>query len=435
MHVNIDSAKSAVMLFNASPGLQTDAQLTPWSLFGERVYITNSYKYLGVDMVTQLNDWATHVNHVVDRARKATYKLLHLGQNQPGLLPRPMTTLWKATVRPILEYACEIWGDELPNLLRSRLEAVQNDFARRVLKVPFASHAHTDALRAELGLETLSSRWTKMRVLYWHRLLNLPPERSLHHHLQTTTESIVNQPNATGWIPTTRRILNEIGLERYWLDPATCSSLSYKQWKDISYHAVEVSRDQERHNRMLLRPRLHIYTKCRSWSPTTPRYSFSIGEIGRLGAITPERYLDSRKEPLGRRIKLFCRLNILPLLDVITKDEKWPPGAAICQFCRRAPEDLTHFMLHCPQYAQYRSRLYETIIRATPHLPVHWLTNLDDHDRVCLLLGAKHDGGHPHVEQVIDIGVTRFLRKAWKQRRQITAALNERFNRRDPLLE
>jgi hypothetical protein len=198
---------------------------------------------------------------------------------------------------------------------------------------------------------------------------------------------------------------------------------------------VETFREQERQDRMLLRPRLQIYTNCKSWSPTYPRYSFSVGEIGRFGALTPERYLDIRKEPLGRRIKLFCRLNILPLLDVIAADEKWPQGSAICPFCHSAPEDLTHFMLHCPQYAHYRSRLYETIIRATPHLPVYWITNLADQDRVCLLLGAKHDGGYPHIEQVIDIGVTRFLRKAWKQRRQITVELNTSYNRRDPLLE
>jgi hypothetical protein len=140
-----------------------------------------------------------------------------------------MTTLWKATVRPILEYACEIWGDELPNLLRSRLETVQNDFARRVLNVPFASHAHTDALRAELGLETLSARWTKMRMLYWHRLLNLPIHRALRHHLQVTSESIADQPDETGWVPTTRRVLMDMGLEPYWLNSETCSSLPYDQ--------------------------------------------------------------------------------------------------------------------------------------------------------------------------------------------------------------
>ena len=43
-------------------------------------------------------------------------------------------------------------------------------------------------------------------------------------------------------------------------------------------------------------------------------FARSSGEIGRRGALVPEPYLDDRKEPVGRRLKLMCRAGCLPVM-------------------------------------------------------------------------------------------------------------------------
>ena len=52
--------KSAVMLFNADSRLRMRAQETEWTLFGEKVEVKKEYKYLGVDVRTNMADWRTH---------------------------------------------------------------------------------------------------------------------------------------------------------------------------------------------------------------------------------------------------------------------------------------------------------------------------------------------------------------------------------------
>ena len=54
-------------------------------------------------------------------------------QRDAGLRPRPAVTMWKAMVRPILEYAAELWAGEIPRELARQAEQVQTDFPRGVL--------------------------------------------------------------------------------------------------------------------------------------------------------------------------------------------------------------------------------------------------------------------------------------------------------------
>lgn len=339
-------------------------------------------------------------------------------------------------MRPILEYACELWGDEIPIALQSQMEAVQNEFARRILDIPSISHAHTDALRAELGIEPLTARWTKLRLLYWYRIINLPPQRFLRSYAMATIALVDNDPEANGgWFHTTRRILTELQMEEYWRDPPSCTTQSYKEWKACCYQAVETRHENLRQERLLIRPRLQYYSCIKEWGPTPLRYIFTNGEIGRQGALTPERYLDTRTEPIGRRLKTFCRLNVLPLMDKITEDEKWPLASAQCPFCGHAKEDLPHLLLWCPQYAHYRAKLFETIAWITPHLSENWFTDLPSKHQVCILLGGRIDVGCPDIEAKLDLGMTRFLRKTWRTRRLIVIDINQQYNRRDPLIE
>ena len=73
-------------------------------------------------------------------------------------------------VRPILEYASELWAGCISKDLEAKLEAVQTRFGRSVLGLTGKRSVSDDFIRAELGLEKIASRCEKLRLGYWRRI-------------------------------------------------------------------------------------------------------------------------------------------------------------------------------------------------------------------------------------------------------------------------
>jgi hypothetical protein len=82
-------------------------------------------------------------------------------------------------VRPVLEYAAELWSGEIPTVLANTAEAIQTNFARAVLGLQGQRGVPNVLIRAELGLEKLESRWEKLRLGYWRRLQVAQQNRAL----------------------------------------------------------------------------------------------------------------------------------------------------------------------------------------------------------------------------------------------------------------
>ena len=85
-----------------------------------------------------------------------------------GMRSRTVLTLWQSLVRPTLEYASEIWSDQIPRYLMQKAEAVQLKF----LRVSMGLHKNgsgvaNEVIRAEAGCERLQDRWAKLRLGYW----------------------------------------------------------------------------------------------------------------------------------------------------------------------------------------------------------------------------------------------------------------------------
>jgi hypothetical protein len=66
-------------------------------------------------------------------------------------------------VRPVLEYAAELWAGDISKELTKRAEAVQISFARTILGLN-GCQSIPDVL---LCAEKLTSRWKKLRLGYW----------------------------------------------------------------------------------------------------------------------------------------------------------------------------------------------------------------------------------------------------------------------------
>ena len=124
-------------------------------LSGERVQVKNKYKYIGVAILRNIADWRTHIARCITKAQRRSNDLLWVCRRDQGIRPRSAATLWKAIVRPVLEYAAELWACDIPKTLLGRIEKIQTDFTRSLLGLHNKRRSSNDFLRSELGLELL----------------------------------------------------------------------------------------------------------------------------------------------------------------------------------------------------------------------------------------------------------------------------------------
>ena len=107
------------------------------------------------------------------------------------------------------------------------------------------------------------------------------------------------------------------------------------KWKTLVYDAVDARSNACILGSLAGKPSASTYTSIKEWGPNKANYSFSTGEVGRLGQHVPERYLDDRSNLKGTRLKMLCRMGCLPLTDRVGREAKppWPRDLRTCGAC------------------------------------------------------------------------------------------------------
>jgi hypothetical protein len=420
--------KSNVLVFNANKQLADLVRNEPWVLFGEAVEVTNSYKYLGVDLDHNLNNWSGYLNRTVAKAKRISEDLAWTFRRDNGLLSRSAATLWKAIVRPVLEYAAELWAGDISKELTKRAEAVQISFAKTILGLNGCQSIPDDLIRAELGMEKLTSRWEKLRLGYWRRLHVSAPGTTLRALVALRKWQVDWAPPAfdNGWMGKTKMLLQAAGLSKDWTDPHLCCGMSKEAWKKTVYDSVEKRETLNTINRLSAMGSDHgaRFARSKFWGKVEKDFACFTGEIGRRGALVPEPYLDDRDEPVGRRLKLMCRMGCLPTLKRVVREAELPPAHGTCQMCNSGSiEDIEHLIMNCDAYSRHRNKMFQS---------VEFNTECQTQsDRLDVLLGKST--GTSKADDRIDIAVKRFLKKAWRARKWLVLSTNKALNRNDTL--
>jgi hypothetical protein len=424
--------KSGVMVFNADKEERERAAAHKWQLFGEEVEVKKVYVYLGTALGTNEGCWKTHLIAAIKKARRRSADLLWVCRSDKGMRPRTSIVLWQAMVRPILEYASELWSGQVPAYLAKEAEEVQTVFLRGTLGL----HANgggvsNDVVRAEAGCEALVDRWAKLKLGYWRRLFVAAPNRLLlavakFRHAELTAGTGYGK---RGWMTTARDALHQHGMHDAWADTKTAVNMNELEWKARVYDAVEDRADTRLHTHLQVMPSASEYRRIRAWEPTPEIYAFSSGEVGRLGRLTPERYLDDRRCLKGTRLKLLCRLGCLPVMDRVGREARpqWPKDTRTCLMCQQGKvESVAHFVSECPAYAPHRGRLHEQVTRAlecsSANVTSSAYLDMGEHAQTRVLLGQRM--GDPVAEDRVDKHVKKFLTKAWNMRAGMTEAVN-----------
>ena len=268
---------------------------------------------------------------------------------------------------------------------------------------------------------------------YWRRLFAAEPDRLLRvvatfrhrEHVSSGGQGF----GSKGWMPTAKAALSAAGLTDYWDDPRKAARENDHSWKARVYREVEAVSDNGRAARMAIMPSVQTYNRLKEWGPNEKAYSFSVGEIGRLGRLVPERYLYDRTYLKGTRLKLLCRLNCLPVMDRVGREAKpkWPKQSRVCFTCGSdTVENVHHFIMDCPRYETKRAGLVTQIrrilARSTGDLTATAFAELGSPAQCEVILGRRI--GDPIAEDRIDVAVKSFLTKAWNMRADVTARIN-----------
>jgi len=168
-------------------------------------------KLLGV-VFSETLGWDAHVKYLCNKASKRLYFLTLL--RRAAVSPGDIVNVFTSLIRPVLEYACEVWHPGLTQEQSNALEHVQ----KRALRIAYPHLDYERALSAA-GLGRLSERresaccnFFQAMLVPSHRLHHLIPERrTLAHDLRKR----IAYPVPSLRFKRTKRSLVNYGLSKF----------------------------------------------------------------------------------------------------------------------------------------------------------------------------------------------------------------------------
>ena len=124
--------------------------LPPLSINNTQIERVSSQKLLGIQISHDLS-WKEHVNQIVCKASKRIYQIVML--KRANVQIDDSVRIYTTIIRPILEYACQVWHTRLTIEQSYQIEQVQ----KRVMRILFHNIPYEEALRLS-GLLTLKER-------------------------------------------------------------------------------------------------------------------------------------------------------------------------------------------------------------------------------------------------------------------------------------
>ena len=131
----------------------------------KQLTITKLFKYLGVEIASTFS-WDQHINTISAKA----FSILGLIKRTLYSAPKQVKVMaYTSLVRPILEYACEVWDPHLKKH-QDKLEHVQSRAIRFIAGLKGISSV--SAARENLGIPLLSDRRTDFRIKLLMKILS-----------------------------------------------------------------------------------------------------------------------------------------------------------------------------------------------------------------------------------------------------------------------
>ena len=244
--------------------------------------------------------------------------------------------LFKALVKPVLLYACKIWGPELlsykTHFDKSTIEQVHIKFCKQTLNVPW--YTENIAYRAELGRYPLSIDIKASIFSYWQRLKhscsNVLLSEAFQYATTSTTffDAVINEEITRG-------------------------------------HQVTepITRQHIKNGRLTVRKTLrNQYSQ--NCSSSTSREKFTHEEVKKSYEF--ENYLKTVTNPAHRisltKLRLGCHALRIQTGKYENRGVSIPVEQRTCLLCKQnCVEDEKHFLMYCKGFTTIRHELCSNI--------------------------------------------------------------------------
>ena len=158
-------SKSAVMVFSKS------SVEGGWKCREHKLPKVSNYSYLGIDFASN-GAWDVHLKKVLDNGRKKVNQLHSVISNRDiNLSARRLLLL--SVIRPSIEYGGKVWEGNKSQV--DDLESIILGGAKRILGC--SSKTCNEAVRGDMGIETLKSRRDRAKLKWWYKLATMPEDR------------------------------------------------------------------------------------------------------------------------------------------------------------------------------------------------------------------------------------------------------------------
>jgi len=293
-----NTKKCKVLVFNRK-GAQSTIILDNDSL-----EVVREYKYLGVWLDDKLN-WKTHKTYILAKAKKRAYTIFGFGINK--LLPvKTCVNLWEVLVRPILEYAGEVWG-EGP---WEEADKLQREVAKTILNAP--TRTANEAVLGDLGWWELKARRDKARLKLLRKLMDYEEGGHIRNLLSDDDGD---------WLRYTDNVLNRLDINR-----EVARYLDEKQGRGLVTNRTQAAEEKRWRDVMGRKSKLRTYRTVKDKLVFEPYLNF-----------------DSRRTRI-----LLTRLRSGTNFLRIEKGryENEAVEDRVCYWCDKV-EDERHFLMEC----------------------------------------------------------------------------------------
>ena len=161
--------------FSSSP-----RTVDPITINDKQIEVVSSAKLLGVLISDDLK-WNVHVNHICKKTATRLYFLKQL--KRAKVSPKDMLLFYTTCIRPVLEYACPVFHNALPQYLSNSLERLQ----KRALRIIYPDLSYAEALVAA-GITSLYERRQVLSETLFDQIIE-DPSHKLHDLLPPRNES------------------------------------------------------------------------------------------------------------------------------------------------------------------------------------------------------------------------------------------------------
>jgi hypothetical protein len=308
------------------------------------------YKYLGLRVVEDLQDWGEHHAYVcrVGQRVVAAYAQRAIALGYPA---RICMMIYKVMVRATWEYGSEvIWYTQKQ---ADELESLQLRFGRTLLGVS-ATTAGT-FVRGELDLEPLEMRRDRQKLRFWQKIENQPETRLLRQVFEQSLhmERVVDAEGFSLLWPSqmTKLLEKKYGgkLNREWHDR---HRRNRDEWKEETDRIMRKEFEKRWHKKVARNKDLVHYAAIRS----TPGYNTDLDCLPRrrFGLLNKLKYLSSCiLFEHGRLERCICGSSLPTVKHVIAE---CPATAALrLELARRLSRS---FLLSLPDSEQFFASVF-----------------------------------------------------------------------------